>query len=65
MLSAEQALLACRASHQEALARADRQRLVKAVRLQRRATRRAESAQRATQRAATAAAQAQLAWSRS
>ncbi|MCW2549195.1 MAG: hypothetical protein JWN96_3655 [Mycobacterium sp.] len=65
MMTVEQARLACVAMQQEAEAKADRQRLINAIRLQRRARRQAERAQRATRRAATAAAQASLAWSRS
>ena len=65
MMTAEQARMACRTMQEEALAKADRQRLINAVRLQRRAQRQELRAQRATRRAASAAAQASLAWSRS
>jgi hypothetical protein len=65
MMTAEQARRACENRHEEALAKADRQRLINAVRLQRRAARQELRAQRATRRAAAAAAQASLAWSRS
>ena len=63
MIIAKQAGLACRTRHEEALAKAERQRLINAFRLQRKAQRQEQRAQRATRRAATAAAQASLAWS--
>jgi hypothetical protein len=63
MMIAEQARLACQARHEEAFAKAERQHLINALRLQRKAQRQEQRAQRATLRAATAAAQASLAWS--
>ncbi len=62
MIAPEQARMACELSQKQAQALADRQRLVTAARLQRRAARRAVRAQRASRAAARAAAQATLAW---
>jgi hypothetical protein len=62
MMSPEQARMACEVVQQQAQAQADRQRLVAAARLQRRAARRGVRAERATRAAAHAATQATLAW---
>jgi hypothetical protein len=63
MIAPEQARMACELSARQAQAQAERQRLVTAARLQRRAARRAARAERATRAAAHAATQATLAWS--
>lgn len=62
MIAPEQARMACALVEKQAQVQADRQRLVAAVRLQRRASRRAARAERASRVAARAAAQATLAW---
>jgi hypothetical protein len=62
MMSVVQAQMACDAVQERAQAQADRQRLVAAARLQRRASRRAVRAERAARAAAHAATEATLAW---